>query len=75
MKVQDKTSEKQINEVEMGDLLEKSTPNNDRKVDPGLGGGVGVGNGGKYWEDARNFYQRYRRTKGQTDMNNTPEDR
>ena len=48
MKGQDKTSEKQINEVEMGNLLEKSTQNNDSKVDPGLGWGVEVGNGGKY---------------------------
>ena len=48
MKGQDKTSEKQINEVEMGDLLEKCTQNNDSKVYPGFGWGVGVGNGGKY---------------------------
>ena len=53
MKGQDKTPEKQLNEVETGDLPE----NNDSEDDPGS-----LENNG---EDARIVFQRPRRTKEQ----------
>ena len=56
MKGQDKIPEKQLNEVEIGNL-----PENDREHDSGSW----EKNGGKDWEDARNDYQRPRRTKEQ----------
>ena len=49
MKEQDKTPEKQLNEVEIGNLPEK-IQNNDSEDDPG----PRKKNGGKDWEDARN---------------------
>ena len=49
MKEQDKTPEKQLNEVEIGHLLEK-IKNNDSEDDPGPRNK----NGGKDREDARN---------------------
>ena len=58
MKGQDKTPEKQLNEVEIGNLPEKRIQNNDSENDP------------RSWEnngeDARNVYQRSTRTKEQT---------
>ena len=58
MKGQDKTPEKQLNEVEIGNLPEKRIQNNDSENDP------------RSWEnngeDARNVYQRPIRTKEQT---------
>ena len=50
MKEQDKTSEKQLNEVEMGKPSRKRIQNNDSEDDPG----PRENNGGKDWEDARN---------------------
>ena len=47
----------------------KRIQNNDSKDDPGSQ----KKNGGKDWEDARNVYQRPKRTKEQTEMNNTLE--
>ena len=61
MKEQHKTPKKQLNEVERGNLPEKEIQNNDSEDDPGSW----VKNGGKYWEDARNFYQRPKRNKEQ----------
>ena len=58
MKGQDKTSEKQLNEVEVGNLPEKNRiQNNDSEDDPG--------SQKKNGEEARNVYQRPRRTKEQ----------
>ena len=50
MKEQDKTPEKQLNEVEKGNLPEKRIQNNDSEDDPG----PRKKNGGKDREDARN---------------------
>ena len=62
MKGQDKTPEKQLNEVEIGNIPEKRIHNNDSEDDSGS------------WknnrEDARKVYQRLRKTKEQTEMNN-----
>ena len=68
MKGQDKTPEKQLNKVEIGNL-----PENEFRImivkmiqdHPGFWK--------KNGEDARNVYQRPRRTKEQTEMNNTLE--
>ena len=49
MKEQDKTPEKQLNEVERGNLPEKNIQNNDGEDDPG----VQKKNGGKDQEEAR----------------------
>ena len=62
IKGQDKTPEIQWNEVEIGNLPEKQFRIMIVKV-----------NGGKDWEHAGNVYQRPRRTKGQTEVNNTLE--
>ena len=58
MKGQRKTPEKQLKEVEKGILPEKEFQNNDSKDDLGSWGNNG--------EDAKNVYQRLRRTKEQT---------
>ena len=58
MKGQDKTSEKQLNEVEIGNLPEKRIQNNDSEDDA-----ESQENNG---EERRNVYQRPRRTKEQT---------
>ena len=50
MKEQDKTWEKQLNEVEIGNLPEKRIQNNNTEDDPG----PRQKNGGKDREDARN---------------------
>ena len=50
MKEQDKPPEKQLNEVEVGNLPEKRIQNNDSEDDPG----PQKNNGGKDREDARN---------------------
>ena len=50
MKEQDKTPEKQLNEVEIGNLPEKRIQNNDSEDDPG----PRKKNAGKDREDARN---------------------
>ena len=50
MKEQDKTPEKQLNEVEIGNLPGKRIKNNDSEDDPG----PQKKNGAKDWEDARN---------------------
>ena len=50
MKEQDKTPEKQLNEVEISNLPEKRIQNNDSEDDPG----PRKKNGGKDREDARN---------------------
>ena len=60
-KGRDKTAGQQLNEVEIGNLPEKRIQNNDSE-DPGSLKQNG--------EDARNVYQRPRRTKEQTKMNN-----
>ena len=57
MKGQDKTPEKQLNKVEIGNLPEKKIQNNDSEDDPGSRENNG--------EDARNVYQRPRKTKKQ----------
>ena len=62
MKEQDKTPEKQLNEVEKGNLPEKRIQNNDSEDDPG----PRKKNGGKDREDARNVQQRTRKIKEQT---------
>ena len=58
MKGQDKTSEKQLNEVEIGNLPEKRIQNNDSEDDA-----ESQENNG---EERRNVYQRPRRTKEET---------
>ena len=58
MKGQDKIPEKQLNEVEIGNLLEKRIQNNDSEDDA-----ESQENNG---EERRNVYQRPRRTKEQT---------
>ena len=58
MKGQDKTSEKQLNEVEIGNLPEKRIQNNDSEDDAESQENTG--------EERRNVYQRPRRTKEQT---------
>ena len=58
MKGQDKTPEKQLNEVEIDNLPEKRTQNNDREDDA-----ESQENNG---EERRNVYQRPRRAKEQT---------
>ena len=55
MKGQDKTPEKQLNEVEIGKPSRKIIQNNDSEDDPG--------SQKKNGEDARNVYRRHRRTK------------
>ena len=50
MKEQDKTPEKQLNEVQRGNLPEERIQNNDSEDDPG----PRKKNGGKHREDARN---------------------
>ena len=50
MKEQDKTQEKQLNEVEIGNLPEKRIQNNDSEDDPG----PQKKNGSKDQEEARN---------------------
>ena len=50
LKEQDKTPEKQLNEVEIGNLPEKRIQNNDNEDDPG----PRKKNGDKDREDARN---------------------
>ena len=60
IKGQDKTREKQLSEMELGNLPEKEF-----RINPGYLEDNG--------EDARNVYQRPRRTKEQTEMNNTLE--
>ena len=68
MKGQDKISEKQLNEVEIGTLPEKEfrimivKMNQDREY-----------NGGKDWEDEINLYQRPTKTKEETEMKKTLE--
>ena len=62
MKRQDKIPEKQLNEMEIRQSLRKRIQNNDSEDDLGSQ----KKNGGKGWEDARNVYQRPRRTKEQT---------
>ena len=57
MKEQNKSPEKQLNEMEIGNFLEK-IQNNESENDPGAWENNG--------EDAINVYQRLRRTKGQT---------
>ena len=65
---QDKTPEKQLNEVEIGNLPEKEF----RIMTVKMIQGLRKKNGGKGWEDARNVYQRPRRTKEwKTETNNT----
>ena len=61
MKGQDKTPEKQLKEVEKGNLPEKEFQNNGSKDDLGSWENNG--------EDARNVYQRPTRTKEQTNRN------
>ena len=61
MKEQDKTSEKQLKDRQPS---KKKTQNNDSEHD--LGSQTG--------EDTRNIYRRPRRTKEQTEMNNTLEE-
>ena len=63
MKGQDKTPEKQLNEVGLSNLPEKEFRIMIVKMIQDLRNG----------EDARNVYQRPRRTKEQTEMNNTLE--
>ena len=63
MKGQDKTPEKQLNEDRIPSR--KRIQNNDSEDDPGSQENNG--------EDARNVCQRPRRTKEQTEMNNTSE--
>ena len=58
MKRQDKTPEKQLNEVAIVNLPKKYSDYNNSKNDPGSWKQNG--------EDVRNFYQRPKRTKGQT---------
>jgi len=58
MKGQDKTSEKQLKEMEIGNLPEKRIQNNDSEDDA-----ESQENNG---EERRNVYQRPRRTKEQT---------
>ena len=55
MKGQDKTPEKQLNEVEIGKPSRKIIQNNDSEDDPG--------SQKKNGENGRNAYQRPRRTK------------
>ena len=62
MKEQDKTPEKQLNEVEIGNLPENRIQNNDSEDDPG----PQKKSGGKDREDARNVSHRSRRIKEQT---------
>ena len=68
MKGQDKTPEKQLNEMKVGNLPEKEfrimivKMNQDREY-----------NGGKDWEDEINIYQRPTKTKEETEMKNTLE--
>ena len=50
MKEEDKTPEKQLNEVEIGNFPKKRFQNNDSEDDPG----PQKKNGGKYQEDERN---------------------
>ena len=50
MKEQDKTPEKQLHEVEIGNLPENRIQKNDGEDDPG----PQKKNGGKDWEDATN---------------------
>ena len=61
-KGQDKTPEKQLNEVKTGNLPEKNQ-NNYSEHDPGSREKNGV----KDFEDAKNVYQKPRRPKEQTD--------
>ena len=56
--------------MEIINLPEKRIQNNDSEYDSGSQ----KQNGGKDREDARNVYQRPRRTKEQTEMNMTLED-
>ena len=63
MKGQDKTPEKQLNEVETGNPAEKEF----RIMTDDTGSRE------NNREDTRNVYQRPTRTKEQTEMNNTPE--
>ena len=49
--------EKQLNEVQRGNVPEKRIQNNDREDDLGSC----ENNGGKDWEDLRNIYQRPRK--------------
>ena len=63
MKGQDKIPGKQLNEMEIGNLPEKKKiQNNDSEDGPESREKIG----GKDWGDARNVYQRPRRTKEQT---------
>ena len=64
MKGQDKTPEKQLNEVEIGKPSRKIIQNNDSEDDPR--------SEKKNGENGRNAYQRPRRTK-RTQINNTLE--
>ena len=66
MKGQDKTPEKQLNEDR---IPSRKRIHSDSQDDSGSQ----KNNGDKDWEDARNVYQRPRRTKEQTEMNNTSE--
>ena len=61
MKGQDKTPEKQLNEVEIGNLSEKEF----RIMIVKMTQDLGEKNGDNDWEDAGNVCQRPRRTKGQ----------
>ena len=65
MKGQDKTPDKQLNEVQIGNLPEKEFRILIVKMiqDPE------EKNRGKDWEDARNVYQTPSRTKEQTNVN------
>ena len=63
MKRQDKIPEKQSNKVDIGNLPEKDFRIMNNKDDLGSWENNG--------EDARNDYQRPRKTKEQTEMNNT----
>ena len=64
-KEQDKLPQKELNEAELGNLPGKEFQNNNSEDDPG--------SQKKKGEDARNVYQRPRRTEEQTEMNNTLE--
>ena len=65
MKEGGKTPEKQLNEVEIGNLPNKEF----RIMIVKMIQDLRKKNGGKDWEDARNVYQSPRRTKEQTNRN------
>ena len=69
MKGQDKTPEKKKTKWSEDRQSCRKRNQNDSEDDSGSQ----KKNGDKDWEDARNVYQRPRRTKEQTEMNNTSE--